>query len=103
VISTRQDAPHAGPLHYRESSLRRAAMRVIAGHVLPSKPTPNTRSLKPLWPEAKRRNLPTLHAADFEALPVEGHRHAVNGKSVIIGGPRLLTEAKVTVPSDVEK
>jgi Cu2+-exporting ATPase len=53
--------------------------------------------------KAKRRNLPTLHAADFEALPGRGAQARVNGKSVIIGGPRLLTEAKVTVPSDVEK
>src|SRR5258708_15215042 len=58
---------------------------------------------KAIVAEAKRRNLPTLHAADFEALPGRGAQARVNGKSVIIGGPRLLTEAKVTVPSDVEK
>ena len=27
----------------------------------------------------------------------------VNGKSIVVGGPRLLTEAKVTVPPEVEK
>src|ERR1019366_9545206 len=43
-------------------------------------------------------NLPTLRAADFEALPGRGAQARVNGKSVIIGGPRLLSEDKVTVP-----
>ena len=53
--------------------------------------------------EAKRRNLPTLQAANFEALPGRGAKALVNGKSVIIGGPRLLTEDKVVVPPEVEK
>jgi Cu2+-exporting ATPase len=53
--------------------------------------------------EAKRRNLPTLHAADFEALPGRGAQALVNGKSVIIGGPRLLTENKAVVPPEIEK
>ena len=53
--------------------------------------------------EAKHRNLPTLQAANFEALPGRGAQAQVNGKSVIIGGPRLLTEAKATVPPEVGK
>jgi len=44
--------------------------------------------------EAKLRNLPTLQATNFEALPGRGAQAQVNGKSVIIGGPRLLTEAR---------
>jgi len=52
---------------------------------------------------AKRRNLPTLQAADFEALPGRGARATVNGKSVVVGGPRLLAEAKVTTPPEVER
>jgi P-type Cu2+ transporter len=58
---------------------------------------------KAIVAEAKRRNLPTLQAADFEALPGRGAQALVNGKSVIIGGPRLLTESKVTVPPEVER
>ena len=58
---------------------------------------------KAIVAEAKRRNLPTLQAADFEALPGRGAKALVNGKSVIIGGPRLLSEDKVTVPPEVEK
>jgi Cu2+-exporting ATPase len=58
---------------------------------------------KAIVAEAKRRNLPTLQAANFEALPGRGAQAQVNGKSVIIGGPRLLTEDKVTVPPEVEK
>ncbi len=53
--------------------------------------------------EAKRRNLPTLQAADFEALPGRGAHARVNGKTVMIGGPRLLTEGKVAVPPEVEE
>src|SRR5580700_1576658 len=53
--------------------------------------------------EAKLRNLPTLQATNFEALPGRGAQAQVNGKSVIIGGPRLLTEAKVTVLPEVGK
>ena len=58
---------------------------------------------KAIVAEAKRRNLPTLQAANFEALPGRGAQARVNGQSVIIGGPRLLTEGKVTVPPEVEK
>src|ERR1700694_5695403 len=58
---------------------------------------------KAIAAEAKRRNLPTLHVADFETLPGRGAQARVNGKSVIIGGPRLLIEGKVSVPPEVEK
>jgi P-type Cu2+ transporter len=53
--------------------------------------------------EAKRRNLPASQADDFEALPGRGAKAVVNRKTVIIGGPRLLTEDKVKVPPAVEK
>ena len=53
--------------------------------------------------EAKRRNLPTLQAAEFKALPGRGAQARVNGKSIVLGGPRLLTEGKVTLPPEVEK
>jgi Cu2+-exporting ATPase len=53
--------------------------------------------------EAKRRGLPALQAANFEALPGRGAQAVVNGKSVIIGGPRLLAEHKATLPPEVEK
>ena len=58
---------------------------------------------KAIVAEAKRRNLPALQAAKFEALPGRGAAALVEGKSIVIGGPRLLTEAKVTVPTEVEK
>src|SRR5947207_1646271 len=53
--------------------------------------------------EAKRRNLPMLKATGFEELPGRGAQALVNGKSVAIGGPRLVSEAKVTVPPEAEK
>jgi P-type Cu2+ transporter len=58
---------------------------------------------KAIVAEAKRRKLSTLHAADFEALPGRGARARVNGKSIMIGGPRLLTEGMLTVPPEVGK
>src|SRR2546425_2907011 len=58
---------------------------------------------KAIVAEAKRRNLPALHAADFEPLPGRGAEARVGGKSIIIGGPRLLIEAKVVVPPEVQK
>jgi Cu2+-exporting ATPase len=53
--------------------------------------------------EAKRREVPEVKASNFEALAGRGAKALVDGKSVAVGGPRLLTEAKVTVGPDVEK
>jgi len=58
---------------------------------------------KAIVAEAKRRNLPQLQAAKFESLPGRGAQAQVNGKSIVMGGPRLLTEGKVIVPPEVEK
>ena len=58
---------------------------------------------KAIVAEAKRRNVTQLSATNFEALPGRGAKALVDGKSVEIGGPRLLTEAKITVPPEVEK
>jgi Cu2+-exporting ATPase len=56
---------------------------------------------KPIVAEAKRRDLPTLQAAEFEALPGRGARARVNGKIIEIGGPHLLTEGKVAMPPEI--
>ena len=53
--------------------------------------------------EAKRRGIPKREALEFEALAGRGAQAIVDGKSIVVGGPRLLTEAKATVPSEVEK
>jgi Cu2+-exporting ATPase len=58
---------------------------------------------KAIVAEARHRNLPMPHVTDFEALPGRGARARVSGKSIIIGGSRVLIEAKVTVPAEVEK
>lgn len=58
---------------------------------------------KAIAAEAKRRNLPTMQVADFESLPGRGAQALVNGKRVMIGGPRLLAEGNVTAPAEVEK
>ena len=58
---------------------------------------------KAIVAEAARRSLTRLAATNFEALPGRGAKALVEGTSVEIGGPRLVTEAKVTVPPEVEK
>jgi Cu2+-exporting ATPase len=39
----------------------------------------------------------------FEALPGRGARAEVNGKTVAVGGPRLLADSQASVPSEIEK
>jgi P-type Cu2+ transporter len=58
---------------------------------------------KAIVAEARRRNVKRLSAANFEALPGRGAAALVEGKRVVVGGPRLLTEANVTLPSAVEE
>jgi P-type Cu2+ transporter len=58
---------------------------------------------KAIVAEAKRRNVTRLSATNFEALPGRGTKATVDGQSIEIGGPRLLAEAKVMVPPEVEK
>lgn len=53
--------------------------------------------------EATRRGVRQLQAGNFEALAGRGARAMVDGKSIVVGGPRLLAEAKATVPPEVEK
>ena len=52
---------------------------------------------------ANQRNLQISHATGFEAMPGRGARASINGQSVAIGGPRLLSETQVTIPPEVEK
>src|SRR5882762_2803192 len=58
---------------------------------------------KAIVAEAKRRNVTQLSATNFEALAGRGAKALVEGESVVVGGPRLLTEAKITVPPEVGK
>jgi P-type Cu2+ transporter len=53
--------------------------------------------------EAKRRRVTPLSATDFKALPGRGAEALVQGRRVVVGGPRLLSEANVLVPSEIEK
>jgi Cu2+-exporting ATPase len=58
---------------------------------------------KAIVAEAKRRSLPIIKTAAFESLPGRGAQAQVNDKRVLVGGPRLLTENKVTEPLEIEK
>jgi Cu2+-exporting ATPase len=58
---------------------------------------------KAMVAEAKRRGVVPLLATNFEALSGRGAKALVDGKTIEIGGPRLLNEAKITVPAEMEK
>ena len=58
---------------------------------------------KAIVAEASRRNLSNSLAVGFEALPGRGAQGQVDGKIVVVGGPRLLTETRTEVPAEVEK
>ncbi len=58
---------------------------------------------KAIVSEAKRRNVPAVQVFDFKSLPGRGAQAQVNGKIVMIGGPRLLTEGNVTASPEIEK
>jgi Cu2+-exporting ATPase len=53
--------------------------------------------------EAKRRGAVPPSATNFEALSGRGAKALVDGKSIEIGGPRLLRDAKITIPLEMEK
>jgi P-type Cu2+ transporter len=58
---------------------------------------------KAIVAEAERRNLPALQVAAFKSLPGRGAKAQINGKIVMIGGPRLLTEGNVVESPEIEK
>jgi Cu2+-exporting ATPase len=57
---------------------------------------------KAIVAEAKRRNVTPPSATDFTALPGRGAEAIVQGRRVVVGGPRLLNEANITVPAELE-
>jgi Cu2+-exporting ATPase len=58
---------------------------------------------KAIVAEAKRRHLSNSNASDFEALPGRGAQAKVDGKTVVVGGPRLLSHTKAVVSPEIEK
>lgn len=57
---------------------------------------------KAIVAEAKRRSVTQPSATDFRALPGRGAEALVQGRRVVVGGPRSLTEANVMVPAELE-
>src|SRR5258708_22983169 len=53
--------------------------------------------------EAKRRGVAQLSATNFEALAGRRAKALVEGETIVVGGPRLLTETEVTVPTETRK
>jgi Cu2+-exporting ATPase len=58
---------------------------------------------KAIVEEAKHEGILRLQASSFEALAGRGVRAIVDGKSIMVGGPRLLAKDKITLPPEVEK
>jgi P-type Cu2+ transporter len=58
---------------------------------------------KAIVAEAKRRGVVPPSAANFEALAGRGAKALVEGKSIEVGGPRLLRDTKVSVTPEVER
>jgi Cu2+-exporting ATPase len=52
---------------------------------------------------AKVRGVASRSTMKFEALPGRGARAEVEGKTVAVGGPRLLADSQASVPSEIEK
>jgi len=50
---------------------------------------------KAIFQYARGQNVPEIHTTDFSALSGRGVRATINGKSVYIGGPRILEEHAV--------
>lgn len=50
---------------------------------------------KAIFQYARSQNVPEIHTTDFSALSGRGVRATINGKSVYIGGPRILEERAV--------
>jgi Cu2+-exporting ATPase len=51
---------------------------------------------------AKKRNLQIPHAVAFEEMPGRGAQASINDRSIVIGGPRLVSETRVIIPPQVE-
>ena len=58
---------------------------------------------KAIVAEAKRRGLTPSLVTDFKALPGRGAEALVQGRRIVVGGPRSLTEANVPMPPELEK
>ena len=50
----------------------------------------------------KKRGLKIESAVGFEALPGRGAKAVVSGKTINVGGPRLLADLKAQVPPEIE-
>jgi Cu2+-exporting ATPase len=88
------------------SGVAAAARAIKSSSVVPSAAVESNSEhplAKAIVAAAWRRGLNRLAATNFEALPGRGAKALVEGTSVQIGGPRLVSEAMVTVPPEVEK
>lgn len=57
---------------------------------------------KAIFQYARGQNVPEIHTTDFSALSGRGVRARVNGKSVYIGGPRILEELAVRLDASLQ-
>lgn len=57
---------------------------------------------KAIYQYARDKKVPEIHATDFSALSGRGVRAKVNGKTVNIGGPRMLEELSVSLNDQLQ-
>jgi P-type Cu2+ transporter len=58
---------------------------------------------KAIVEEARRRGVPQLQAANFEALAGRGAQASVHGQVVVAGGSRMIAEAKIAAPPEIKQ
>lgn len=52
---------------------------------------------------AKEQKLSITHATNFSALSGRGAKATVNGKTIHVGGPRMIEELKAVLPEDIKQ
>jgi Cu2+-exporting ATPase len=52
---------------------------------------------------ARRTNIDSITAADFKSLPGRGAAANVQGRTIAIGGPRLLAESKLRLTPEFQQ
>ncbi|MHB1001496.1 MAG: heavy metal translocating P-type ATPase [Armatimonadota bacterium] len=53
--------------------------------------------------EAEQRNISLPEVSDFKALPGKGVEAQIDGRTVNVGGPRLLESLNLSVPAEIEQ
>ena len=103
LYSTKQERSREALRECPESWPRRARRNGVPCLAAAVEATSEHPLAKAIVEEARRRGVPPLQAANFEALCRPGSTGDGRRPDSLVGGPRLIAEAKVTVPPEVEQ